>query len=274
MEGAINEHKKTHASEWELRLDAALKSSHDTFEAATDLQAEWIERRLNAKLKAAVEAESKNLQLAQQLYLIKQTKIDSAMHVAYLQTLSKLDERFGDMSSTLECDKVALKRELHDDINSNRIKLEAKFQSQLSDFQTASSRRNSKLKQQIAQLSAAADCLNTRLSSIENQDAQENSFPCKTNADDLTIKTLDPKTNGWTSPASSAVVDNQASESDSSSQDDRHLPEGCVEFLLCENSGSGDTVILTTLNQINLGKEALLRKPQSPTITTSIKHHE
>ncbi|OWZ08630.1 hypothetical protein PHMEG_00018794 [Phytophthora megakarya] len=64
MEGAINEHKKTHASECELRLDAALKSLHDTFEAATDLQAEWIERRLNAKLKVAVAAESKNLQLA------------------------------------------------------------------------------------------------------------------------------------------------------------------------------------------------------------------
>ncbi|OWY94968.1 hypothetical protein PHMEG_00035162, partial [Phytophthora megakarya] len=50
-----------HASECELRFDAALKSSHDTFEAATDLQAEWIERRLKAKVKVAVEAESKKL---------------------------------------------------------------------------------------------------------------------------------------------------------------------------------------------------------------------
>ncbi|KAK1942308.1 hypothetical protein P3T76_006630 [Phytophthora citrophthora] len=345
MEGAINEHKKTHASECELRLDAALKSSHDTFEATTDLQAEWLERRLNAKLKAAVEAESKKLQLAQQSHLTKQEKhlqgqaaklakshassveerlqqkIDSAMHAARLQTPSKLDERFGDMSSTLECDKVALKRELRDIIHSNRVKLEAKFQSQLSDFQAASSRRNSKLEHQMAQLRAAADRLNTRLSSIENQDAQENSFPYNnTDTDDLTIKVLDPKTSGLTSPAtspmvdsqvpksasssqddlhsatltltvdnqiptsasslqddlhpatSSAAVDNQVSERDSSSQDDRHLSEGRVDLLLCENSGSGDTAILTALNQINLGIEALLRKPRSPTIPSSIKH--
>ncbi|ETO58566.1 hypothetical protein F444_23055 [Phytophthora nicotianae P1976] len=57
MEGAINEHKQSHAFECERRLDAPLKASQDTFEATTDLQTEWIERRLNAKLKAAVERE-------------------------------------------------------------------------------------------------------------------------------------------------------------------------------------------------------------------------
>ncbi|KUF78808.1 hypothetical protein AM587_10000478 [Phytophthora nicotianae] len=165
MEGAINEHKQTHASECERRLDAALKASQDTFEATTDLQTEWIERRLNAKLKAAVEREkervreSKNLQFAQQDNLMKQEqklqgqaaklaktyadsiedrlhqKLDSAIRAASLHTHTEFEERFVGMTNKLKCDQVALKQDLRDDIQTNAAKLETKFQSQLRDFQ-------------------------------------------------------------------------------------------------------------------------------------------
>ncbi|OWZ22735.1 hypothetical protein PHMEG_0002501 [Phytophthora megakarya] len=125
MEDAINEHKKTHASECELCLDAALKSSHDTFEAATDLQAEWIESRLNTKLKVVVEAETiafdqaRKILQGQAAELVKshastveerlQQNLDSAMNAARIQTLSKLGERFGDMSSALESYNAVLR---------------------------------------------------------------------------------------------------------------------------------------------------------------------
>ncbi|ETM98191.1 hypothetical protein PPTG_24702 [Phytophthora nicotianae INRA-310] len=61
----------------------------------------------------------------------------------------------------------------------------------LRDFQAASTTDNNNLNHQIAQLNAATDRLNTRLSAVENQAAEGKDFTCNnTDTDGLTKKVL------------------------------------------------------------------------------------
>ncbi|ETP00014.1 hypothetical protein F441_22564 [Phytophthora nicotianae CJ01A1] len=286
MEGAINEHKQTHTFECERRLDAALKASQDTFEATTNLQTEWIERRLNAKLNAAVERESKNLQFAQQDNLMKQEqklqgqaaklaktyadsiedrlhqKLDSAILAASLHTHTEFEERFVGMTNKLKYDQVALKQDLRDDIQTNAAKLETKFQSQLRDFQAASTTDNNNLNHQIAQLNAATDRLNTRLSAVENQAAEGKDFTCNnTDTDGLTKKVLNRVTSV---PVTSATIVDPVTDITTTSYEYQHLSGRQIDVQSRGNTDSGDPAVLTALNQINLGIQALLRKQLTP----------
>ncbi|ETI29771.1 hypothetical protein F443_23112 [Phytophthora nicotianae P1569] len=95
------------------------------------------------------------------------------------------------MTNKLKCDQVALKQDLRDDIQPNAAKLETKFQSQLRDFQPASTTDNNNLNHQIAQINAATDRLNTRLSAVENQATEGKDSTCNnTDTDGLTKKVL------------------------------------------------------------------------------------
>ncbi|ETP23787.1 hypothetical protein F441_03137 [Phytophthora nicotianae CJ01A1] len=53
METTLNGHGTTHESVCEMRLQSASKQAQDDFEASTDLQSDWIEKRLNTKLAVA-----------------------------------------------------------------------------------------------------------------------------------------------------------------------------------------------------------------------------
>ncbi|ETO83411.1 hypothetical protein F444_02567 [Phytophthora nicotianae P1976] len=264
--------------------DAVLKASQDTFEATTDLQTEWIERRLNTKLKAAVERESKNLQFAQQDNLMKQEqklqgqaaklaktyadsiedrlqqKLDSAIRAASLHTHTEFEERFVSMTNKLKCDQVALKQDLRDDIQTNAAKLETKFQLQLSDFQAASTTDNNNLKHQIAQLTAATDRLNARLSAVKNQAAEGKDFTYS-NTDGLTKKVLNRVTSV---PVTSATTVDPVTDIATTSHEYQHLSGRRIDVQSCVNTDSGDPAVLTALNQISLGIQALLRKQLTP----------
>ncbi|EGZ17242.1 hypothetical protein PHYSODRAFT_331249 [Phytophthora sojae] len=80
MDTTINARATTHAVACEERLQTALKQVQDDFEAAADLQSDWIEKRLNAKLDAArkaAEAEQEtNLRACEILYEENATEID------------------------------------------------------------------------------------------------------------------------------------------------------------------------------------------------------
>ncbi|ETI54657.1 hypothetical protein F441_02519 [Phytophthora nicotianae CJ01A1] len=164
------------------------------------------------------------------------------------------------MTNKLKCDQVALKQDLRDDIQTNAAKLETKFQLQLSDFQAASTTDNNNLKHQIAQLTAATDRLNARLSAVKNQAAEGKDFTYS-NTDGLTKKVLNRVTSV---PVTSATTVDPVTDIATTSHEYQHLSGRRIDVQSCVNTDSGDPAVLTALNQISLGIQALLRKQLTP----------
>ncbi|ETI44948.1 hypothetical protein L914_03003 [Phytophthora nicotianae] len=97
METTLNEHVTTHESVCQMRLQS---ETQDDFEASTDLQSDWIEKRLNTKLavaKTSTETEQQvNLRACQIRFEQQDEQITARTTELAHSHASKIEQRLQD----------------------------------------------------------------------------------------------------------------------------------------------------------------------------------
>ncbi|KAG1698744.1 hypothetical protein DVH05_014699 [Phytophthora capsici] len=165
---------------FDVKFMSALKKIQDDFEAAVDLQSDWIEKRLNATLDAAkqvAENERQTNRRTLEKLMEKQDKNISSQTANFarasadsVRTQLKIDEKLKQTTADLTCAREASHNQLSAAITSNTSSLKTYFQSCNDVSQATAAVKIHRLEQDIRDLKKVDEEIMSIFSTISLQE--------------------------------------------------------------------------------------------------------